>query len=164
MILAQWKKETAGQWVDIDSHAAATRYFNPYASLQKVIYKTLLNIWHMKFWLLCVAILIFTGRSRWHNYKSQKAVQDANAKQQRMQVLLQEINQHEQLQAQTKDYRLLTRRLDEARKIKNDGLDIAIELDMTDRSVFTAFMTQCDNVIKDIQGKLSVGSNEVKSS
>jgi len=79
---------------------------------------------------------------------------------QRIQKLIEDINQLEQLQAETKDYRLLMRRLAEARKIKQEGITVATEQSMSNSHIFTAFLQQCDHVIRDIQWKLSIGLSD----
>lgn len=156
-LLAQWLAETGGEKLGLSVHSAAQRIFNPYEMLKKTLYGAMLTLWLYKWILLCVIVLLLSARSRWKGYRLEKA----NAKElnclQHMQKLIEDINQHEILQADTKDYRLLTRRLAEVRKMKTDGIAVANDLMMSDHLIFIAFLQQCDCVIKDIQWKLSIG-------
>ena len=107
--------------------------------------------------MLCLIVFCFSARSRWVGHKATKLITDQSDREQRIQKLIEDINQHEQLQADTKDYRLLMRRLGEARKIKQDGIIVASEQNMSNSQIFVAFLQQCDHVIQDIQWKLSIG-------
>lgn len=161
-VLADFKVQD-GVWLDLESHPAAVRFFNPYGALKTTFYDALLSLWHVKYWVLCVVVLVLTLRSRIKAHRQSRITADNVEKLRRMQLLLEEINEHENLQAQTKDYRLLVRRLEEARKIKQDGLAVGTELDMLDSHVFVAFMQQCDHVIREIQNKLNVGMHSAST-
>lgn len=156
-LLTEWVEKTGGQWPTLTSHGAAERYFNPYQSLEKAFFIFMLKLWNYKLLLLCLLVLAITGMSRLSHYHKTKEATELDNKHRRIQKLIEDINQHEQLQADTKDYRLLMRRLSEARKIKQDGILVATEQGMTDTQVFAAFLHQCDHVIKEIQWKLSAG-------
>jgi len=158
-LLAKWRKETGGHWSTIDSHEAAIRYFSPYQALEKAVFASMLQIWNFKLLLIFVFIFLLTARARWTQHHKSKKHAKQERKHLRIQKLIEDINQHEQLQADTKDYRMLMRRLSEARKIKQDGIIVGTEQNMTDSQVFSAFLHQCDHVIKEIQWKLSIGMN-----
>jgi TRAP transporter TAXI family solute receptor len=156
-LIKEWLNATGGILPSLDTHEAALHVFNPYSKLQKTAYAFLLQLWIYKWVILCLTVLFLSALSRWFDIKNRKAEENKKNRFQRIEKLLEDINQHEMLQADTKDYRLLTRRLAEARKIKQDGIQIACEQNMSNSPVFIAFLQQCDHVIKDIQWKLSLG-------
>ena len=156
-LLTEWVENREGKLVNIDMHESVRRYFDPYGELKAVSYGILLQAWHLKFWILCILVLLFTGYARWKHFIQRRIELDKLQRFKRVEKLLEDINELEQAQANSKDYRVLTTRLSEARQIKQDGLKVAIELEMTDSQIFHAFYQQCDQVMRDIQWKLSIG-------
>lgn len=156
-LLTDWIDNRKGTLVNLDMHDAVRRYFDPYGELKAVSYGILLQAWHLKFWILCGVVLLFTGYGRWKHFVQRRIELGKRQNFKRIEKLLEDINELEQAQANSKDYRVLTARLAEARQIKQDGLNVAIELEMTDSQIFQAFYQQCDQVIRDIQWKLSIG-------
>lgn len=156
-LLSEWKAKTQGEWSTLESHEAAKRYFNPYLALKEAIFSAMLVLWNIKWVLLCVIIFLISARARWVDHKERVLVSKQESREQRIQKLIEDINEHEQLQADTKDYRLLMLRLSETRKIKQDGINVAAVYHMSNSPIFLAFLGQCDHVIQDIQWKLSIG-------
>lgn len=156
-LLSQWREKTQGSWDSLESHEAAKRYFNPYLALKESVFSAMLTLWQFKWILLCVVIFLISARARWVDHKKRVLLSKQESREQRIQKLIEDINQHEQLQADTKDYRLLMQRLSEARKIKQDGISVAAVHHMSNSQIFLAFLQQCDHVIQDIQWKLSIG-------
>lgn len=158
-LLTEWVEKRQGQLVNMDTHDFVRRYFDPYGELKAIVYGILLKAWHYKLWLLCVVVLLLTVRSRWQHFQQRRIELDRLQRHKRIEKLLEDISELEQAQADSKDYRILTNRLKDARKLKQDGLKVAIELEMTETQIFQAFYQQCDQVIRDIQWKLSIGMN-----
>lgn len=156
-LINDWKMKTSGNWPALESHKAADRYFNPYLTLKDSIFRAMLVLWTYKWVLLCIVVFLISARSRWKDHKVRVAESLRQSRQQRIEKLIEDINQHEQLQADTKDYRMLMTRLAEARKIKQEGISVAATHDMSNSQIFLAFLQQCDHVIQDIQWKLSIG-------
>ena len=158
-LLTDWVENRDGKLVNVDMHDSVRRYFDPYGELKAVSYGILLQAWHFKFWILCVVVLLVTGYARWKHFVQSRIELDKLQRFKRIEKLLEDISELEQAQSNSKDYRVLTTRLNEVRQIKQDGLKVAIELEMTDSQIFQAFYLQCDQVIRDIQWKLSIGMN-----
>jgi len=156
-LLSEWRAKTQGSWTSLESHVAAKRYFNPYLALKEAVFSAMLVLWNVKWVLLCVVIFLISARSRWVDHKARVLVSKQESREQRIVKLIEDINEHEQLQADTKDYRQLMLRLSETRKIKQDGISVAAVHQMSNSPIFLAFLQQCDHVIQDIQWKLSIG-------
>jgi hypothetical protein len=156
----EWVKKTGGQWPSLATHQAAIHVYNPYSAVKNNTLATLLQLWNYKWIILCVVVFLYAANRRWKDYKQTRMANQQSNRLQRIQKLIEDINQLEQLQAETKDYRLLMRRLAEARKIKQEGITVATEQSMSNSHIFTAFLQQCDHVIRDIQWKLSIGLSD----
>jgi len=156
-LLSQWRQETQGQWAALDTHPAAKRFFSPYLALKEAVFSGLLQLWTYKWILLCLVVFAISARSRWVDHGIRVTQEDQKRREQRIQKLIEDINEHEQLQADTKDYRILMQRLAQARKIKHEGIAVAATHEMSNSPIFLAFLQQCDHVIQDIQWKLSIG-------
>jgi TRAP transporter TAXI family solute receptor len=159
-LVSEWVKKTGGQWPSLETHQAAKHVYNPYGAVKADILDTLLKVWNYKWIMLCIVVFLYGAKSRWKDYKQARMVTVENNRLQRIQKLIEDINQLEQQQADTKDYRLLMRRLAEARKIKQGGIIVATEHCMSNSQIFMAFLQQCDHVIRDIQWKLSIGLSD----
>ncbi|WP_221795125.1 TAXI family TRAP transporter solute-binding subunit [Oceanobacter mangrovi] len=158
-LLTEWADEKAGRFTALDAHPAVARYFDPYGELKTTIYAGLLQLWQYKFWIICLLVLALTANARWQQFRLNRIELDKLQRHKRIEKMLEDINELEIMQADSKDYRVLNRRLADARKIKQDGLKVATELAMTDSQIFVAFLQQCDHVIGDVQWKLSMGMN-----
>jgi TRAP transporter TAXI family solute receptor len=156
-LINEWIDKYQGQFANLDVHEAVYRYFDPYGQIKAVAYVILLQAWYYKYWIICLVALAMTGWGRWQHFIARRVELDRLQRYKRIEKLLEDISNLEQQQADSKDYRILTRRLADARKIKQDGLKVATDLAMTDSQIFLLFMQECDHVIRDIQWKLSMG-------
>ncbi|MBA6339762.1 hypothetical protein H4J59_01870 [Colwellia sp. MB02u-10] len=159
-LVNEWVKKTGGQWPSLTTHQAAKHVYNPYGAVKANILDTLLKLWNYKWIILCLVVFLYGAKSRWNDYQQARTATEQNNRLQRIQKLLEDINQLDQQQADTKDYRLLMRRLSEVRKIKQEGIIVATEHGMSNSQIFIAFLQQCDHVIRDIQWKLSIGLSD----
>ena len=162
-LFAKWLEETNGQVNKLTIHESAQRKFDPYGTLQNNILDAVVVIWNLKWMLLFIAILLLNARIRWVDSKAEHQREKRISRTQRVQALLEDINNQETLQADTKDFRLLMQHLSEVRRIKTEGILVAKEHKMSDSAIFLSFLQQCDHVSRDIQWKLSLGLNQNES-
>lgn len=156
-LISDWIDKRQGRIANLDIHEAVYRFFDPYGQIKSVAYTLLLQAWYYKYWIICLLALAVTAAGRWQHFVATRIELDRLQRHKRIEKLLEDISELEQQQAESKDYRVLTKRLADARKIKQDGLKVATGLAMTDSPIFMMFMQECDHVIRDIQWKLSMG-------
>jgi hypothetical protein len=152
-------KQEASTWPAPNMHLAARGYFDPFGGLDLVA-NLMESIAAVKELLFALGALLYLCWSKWRDVAASEKAREISNYKEELDRLLNRTVEIEKAQLDVKDPVELEKYLDQVARIKLEAIDELTHEELRGDRMFHIFLTQCANLIREIQGKIHLYSRE----